>query len=171
MCMAGAGMLQGVMSGLSSIVGYDAKVADFNAEEIAWETNYKNAMVSGKDEMNQLTLKAIQNQDATQQKLQEYDYEGAVKAAEAEAAAAQGGVGGNSVDTVINGVLGQAARNRYVTKVNGDMEAQQIAQEQKGVVAEEVNRVNSMPRPQAPNPAEAFLGVAGAALNGLGGQE
>lgn len=167
MCGPMAGMAQAGIGAMSSIVGYNAKVDDFNASEIAWETNYKNAMVAGKDEMNSLTLKAIQEQDATQNKEQQYNYEGAVQAATAEAAGAAGGVGGNSVDTVINGILGQAARNRYIAKTNGDMMAQQIAMEQKGAVSTEVSRVNSMPRPTAPNPAEAFLGVAGAVFKAL----
>lgn len=162
-------MLSGMVGAMGAITKYNAEVEDFNAAELAWETNYTNSMVAGKDSMNQITLRAIQEEKATGQRLQEYNYEGAVKGAMAEASAAQAGVGGNSVDAVIRGIVGQAARNRAVVKENGDMVAQQLAEEQKGVVAEEVNRVNSMVRPNPPNPAEAMLGVAGAILGGIGG--
>lgn len=171
MCVAGGGMLSGLVGGMSSIMNYDAQVEDYNAEVARWETNYKNSLVAGRDQMNQLTLKAIQTQDATTQKLGEYNYEGAIKSATAEASAAGAGVGGNVVDDVIRGIQGQAARNRATAQENGDMQVAQIAEEQKGVVSQEANNINSVSVGSAPNPASAFLGVAGAVLGGLNGNE
>lgn len=168
MCGPMAGMMKGVMGGLSAIAGYNAKVEDFNAREVQWQTNYKSALSSGRDEHNQLTMKAIQDEAATGERIHQYNVEGAVKSASAEAAAAGAGVAGGTLETVLRDVQGKAAHNRMIAKLNGDMVAQQIGMEQKGVQAREIGRIASVTRPTAPNPAEAFLGIAGAVLGGIG---
>lgn len=169
MCGPVAGLLQGGIGAMSAIAGYNAKVEDFNAREAAWKENYVSALASGRDEENQLTTKAVQEQSATVQKMGVYTTEGAVKAAAVETSAAGAGVGGNSVDDVIRDIQAGAARNRYASQENAHFMAAQIAAEQKGVEAQIKNRINSVQRPTAPNPGEAILGVAGAMLGGIGG--
>lgn len=171
MCLSGGagGLMSGAIGGLSAIAGYDAKVEDFNNEEMRWEENYTNSLADGAEQSKQLTLKAMQDDAVTGQKVQDQNYEGAINAAKAEASEAGSGVGGNSVDAVINGITAGAARNRQVAVENGNMVAAQITEEQKGVVADEVNHINSVPRPTPPNAGAAFLNVAGALLGGMGG--
>lgn len=163
MCTPNA--LQAGVGGMTALASYGAKVADYNSQEEAWETNYTNSLADGAEQSKQLTLKAIQDDQATGQKVQEYNAEGAINAAKAEASEAGSGVSGNSVDTVIDGINAGAARNRSVAVENSNNMAAQLAEEQKGVVTQEVSHINSMPRPTPPSAGEAFLGVAGAMIN------
>ena len=168
MCGPALGMMQGLIGGMGAIANYNAQVDDFNQREKQWQTNYKNALMSGRDEYNQLNTRAVEEQAATGQKIQSYAEEGAIKAAEAETAAAGAGVSGNSVDEVIRGILGGSARNIAYAKENARFTAQKIADQGRGITANVMNRINSLTRPVKPNAGAAMLNVAGAFLGGMG---
>lgn len=161
MCMAGMSMLSGAVSGLSAIAQYNAQVDDFNRKEQQWKENYVNSLSAGRDEYNQLILKGVQEQGQTSQKVGQYIKEEAIASSMAEVSAASSGVGGNTVNDIIRDIQGGAAQNRYFARENGLNAALQLTQEMKGAEVRVVNRINSVSRPQAPNPAGAMLSIVG----------
>lgn len=167
MCGPAAGVMLGIVGAMKAVTEYGAEVQDFNSSEEQWQTNYKNALAAGRDEDKALTTKAVQEASASGQQDTLYAEEGAVKASEAEAASAGAGVGGGSADEVVRSVLAGAAQNRYFTQKNADWEAAQITAERTAAVDQTENRITSLTRPNAPNPAKLFLGVAGAFLGAL----
>jgi len=169
MCGPMAGILQGGIGAMGAIASYNAQVEDFNAKEEMWKQNYVNSLAAGRDEQNQLTTRAIEEQALSTQKQTEYGVEGAIKAAAAETSAAGAGVGGGSVDDIIRGIWAGAARNRYYTQENAHYTAAQLAAEQRGTVTTIQNRINSVQRPTKPNAGAAMLNVAGALIGGIGG--
>lgn len=168
MCFGGAGMLSGIVSGLSGVAEYGAEVDDYNRQEEMWKENYVNSLAAGREEQTQLQTKAFQEQQVTSQKVEEYTREEAEKASVAEVSAASAGVGGTGVTTLVRSIVGGAARNRYWARENGKVTAQQITQELKGTVTTMKNRINSVQRPTKPNPAGAMLKIMGGFVGGMG---
>jgi hypothetical protein len=167
MCVAAAGLLGGLVSGLSAVAQYNAQVDDFNQQERMWKENYVNSLAAGREEQNQLTLRGIQEQEAFSQKDQGYVIEEAVATAEAENSAAAAGVGGVSVANLIQQGARSAGYNRYWARANYDTTAAQLTQEQRGTVTRIKQRINSVTRPVKPNPAGAMLSVIGGVLGGI----
>lgn len=169
MCFAGiGGMLSGVVGAMGAVAEYNAQVDDFNARERMWKENYVNSLAAGREEQVQVQTKAYQEQQVTSQKMEEYSREGAEKAAIAEVSAASAGVGGNSVKDLIGGILSGAARNRYWAQENGRTTAAQLTQELKATNTRMMNRINSVVRPNPPNPAGAMLKIMGGFVGALG---
>lgn len=164
MCGPVAGILKAGFGAMGAVAQYNAQVEDFNNAEDRWQENYALSRDASMDEQHQITAKMVQMQTLTSQKLQAYSAEGAVAAAEAEAGAAGAGVGGNTVDEVLRGITAGAAQNRYITGVNAKWEAIQLGKEMKQTVTNFKARVASVTRPTPPNPAGAFLGIAGSIL-------
>lgn len=167
MCGPVAGMMQGAIGAMSAVAGYNAQVEDFNNAEARWQENYALARDSSMDEQNQITAKTIQMQTETGMRDQVYSEEAAIATAEAEASAAGANVEGNSVGEVVRSITAGAARNRYVNNMNAKFQAIQLAKEQKQTVTNFKARVASVTRPTKPNPATAFLGIAGAVVGAM----
>ena len=169
MCMAGmGGMLSGIVGAMGAVAEHNAKVDDFNRQEAMWKENYVNSLAAGRDEQKQLQTKAYQEQQVTSQKVDEYNREGAVKASIAEVSAASSGVAGNGVTSLIRDILGGAARNRYWAKENGKATAQQLTQELRATNTRVINRINSVQRPQAPDPSGAMFKIMGGFVGAIG---
>jgi hypothetical protein len=164
MCGPVAGILKAGVGAMGAVAQYNAQVEDFNNAEDRWQENYALSRDASMDEQHQITAKMIQMQTETSQKMQLYAAEGAIAEAEAEAGAATAGVGGNSVDEVIRNITAGAATNRYVTETNAKWKAIQMGKEMKATVTNFKARVASVTRPTPPNPAGAFLGIAGSIL-------
>lgn len=164
MCGPVAGILKAGIGAMGAVASYNAQVEDFNNQEDRWQENYKLSRDASIDEQHQIAAKTVQMQTETSQKLQMYSAEGAIAEAEAEAGAAGAGVGGNTVDEVLRGIVAGAATNRYVTGVNAKWKAIQLGKEMKATTTNFKARVASVTRPTPPNPATAFLGIAGSIL-------
>lgn len=152
------------MSLLSAMTSYSAAQQDYAAAAAAWRQNAVNALAAGRDEQQQLLLRTMQEQEAKDQKIGLQNIEEAQKKAEAELAAAEGGVGGISLANVISDIGRRAAFNRQTEERNYQMTAAQITQEMRATNTRIESRVNSVQRPVRPNALGFFLPAIGSGL-------
>lgn len=145
-----------------SIASFAAASADYNAKAEQWRQNYSNSLQSGVEDQKRLILRLLQEQDGLVQKQNQTEIEGAKIKAEAEASAAQSGVGGISVDNIMLGVDRDVARNQEADNTNYRNTVEQLTAELQGTNSTIKNRINSVQRPVSPSPI-------GFALQGIGG--
>ncbi len=153
-----------VMSVAQAAVGFQAAQDDYNAKAEAWQQNYVNALASGRDEQNQLQLRMIEEEEASSQRQRQNTIEGAQVRSEAEASAAAANVGGISVSNIILGINRQIADKRTSEETSYRNKVRQLEAENKATVNKIQNRINSVPRPVAPNPAGYIIQGIGGAL-------
>ena len=153
------------VSGLSAVAEYGAKQAQFKAETNRYNQNITNSLVAQRDETKALTLRQMQEQEATGQKDHLVNIEAAQKQAEVEVSAAGGNVTGISVDSLIADVGRRASTQRLSLQRNYEMTATQLQSEQDATVNKAQSRINQVAAPTAPSPAGAIIGFAGKALD------
>jgi len=158
------GVAQLLLGAASSFSTYAAQADQAAQQQARYDQNYQNSLAAGRDQHNQLTLRAMQENDAAAQKEHEIAVEGATREAEVNVSAAGGGVGGLSVDALLSDVALKVAQNRSITQKNANMTAQQLAMQQKGVVTQTESRINSVAQGSAPNPLEPILKTVGSGL-------
>lgn len=166
MCAPALGAVVGIMG---AVAGFAAKQQDYEAKAAAWRQNVVNAQAAARDEQRQLVTRSLQESDKLAQTRKVYAMEGAQKAALAEVAAAKGGVSGISVDNLIADLTGKALLNRTYADTNYRYKAAQLTEELKGTSTKMQMRIDSMPKPVAPNPLELVVGIAGAGVKMVGG--
>lgn len=164
MCVAALGAVASVMS---SVAGFAAAQQDYEAKAAQWRQNFTNAMAAGVDSQKQIALRFEQEGDLYAQKSQLQEVERAEAAALAEVSAAEGGVGGNVVDNLVNGLARDAARNQTALKENYMNTVQQLQQENTATETTIMNQINSVQRPVAPNPLGYIASGIGGALKAL----
>jgi hypothetical protein len=153
--------LGAVVGILGSVASFAAKQQDYEAKAAAWRQNVVNAQAAARNDQQQLLQRNLQEQDKTVQDKHVSYIEGAQKAALAEAAGAAGGVAGISVDNLVADLRGKAALNRTYADMNYQYKAADIQARLDGTVITMQSRIDSMPRPQSPNPLELVVGVLG----------
>lgn len=151
------------MGVLSFAVGAAQSVVQFAAANQEAKATEQNALQAFSNEQNQLSLRQMQEADATAQKQKQQNLEEAEKKAAVEVSAASAGVSGISVDNLIMDVSRQAARNRQTQFENTKMAVAQLQTEKKGSRSQAQSRINSAPRPSA---LSLVAGIGGAALDG-----
>lgn len=145
-----------------SVVSFGAAQADYNAKADQWRQNYVNSLAAGRDEQRQISLRMIQEEEATKQRTQLNSIEGAEVAAEAEASAAASGIAGISLDNIMVGIGRKVEAKQAAERANYRNTAQQLNVQMDATNTTIMNRINSVARPSAPNPL-------GYALQGIGG--
>lgn len=161
MCVQVLGL---VLSAASAVAQYAAQADQAAQQQQRYDQNYQNSLAAARDQHNQLSLRAMQENEAAAQKEHEINVEGATRAAEVNVSAAGGNVGGLSVDNLLADVARKVAYNRGITQRNAEMTAQQIQMQQKGVVTQAEGRINSVSPGSPPSPLEPALKIAGAGL-------
>ena len=154
-----------LMAGLAiaqSVASFAAASADYDAKAQQWRDNYSLSLQSGVEDQKRILLRMVQEQDGFAQKAQQTSIEGAKIKAEAEASAAQAGVGGISLDNIMLGIDRDVARNTEADRTNYMNTAEQLTAELRGTNTTVQNRINSVQRPVSPSPI-------GFALQGIGG--
>lgn len=165
MCSPVVGLAVGA---LQAVVSYQAQQADYQAQREQYRANYQNALAASRDEQQSLTLRAVQEGDATAEKMHLENIEEAKNLGAAHVAAAGSGVSGLSVDAILRDVSSVAAQNRQTEQLNYENTIAQIEQEQKATNTRAISRINSVPNPTKPSPFGAILGVAGAGAKYFG---
>jgi hypothetical protein len=120
-------------------------------DEARYLQNRVNAAAARDLKIQSLNTRMIQEGEAASAQKQELSLEALRRQERAAVAAGESGVSGSSVDRTVSEF--ETARLRGVTTVNAQTEAlrNQIELEKIGASAEAVNRINSLPRGQAPN--------------------
>lgn len=147
---------------LTLIIGALSSVAQFAGQMQQSKQNEKNALQAFRNDQTALTLRQLQEQEATAQKTQETNIEEAQKVSEVKLSAAGGGVAGISVANIVGDVKRRAERNRSTQIRNTQMTLAQLQQEKEGARATAQSRINSVPRPSA---LSLIAGIAGAGLD------
>ena len=120
-------------------------------DEARYLENRINAASARDLKIQSLNSRMIQEGEAAASQKQQLSLEALRRQERASVAAGESGVSGSSVDRTVAEF--ETARLRGVTTVNAQTEAlrNQIELEKIGASAEAVNRINSLPRGQAPN--------------------
>lgn len=117
-------------------------------------------------DQKQISLRQMQEQNATAQKLQIQNIEEAKKRSEAELSGAESGVAGISIDNIISDVTRQAATNRQTERENLSMVTQQLQLDKEASRSRNQGRINQAAAQV--NPLSLIAGVAGAGLDAYG---
>lgn len=169
MCLDPVSVIGFAVSAASSVASFAAKQQEADAQNQRYNQNYVNSLAAARDEHNTLTLRAMQEQEATAQKDHQLLIEGAEREADVQVSAAGGNVGGLSVDALVGDVIRQTATQRYNATRNAEMTAQQLTMQQKGVVTKAESRINSVAQANGPSPLGLGLEIAGAGLKAYKG--
>jgi hypothetical protein len=102
----------------SSVASFGAAQADYNAKAQQWKQNFTNAMASGVEDQKKLNLRMVQEADQFVQKRHLTEVEGAEAQAKAGTSAAEGNVGGISVQNILLGLQRDVDRNQQATQEN-----------------------------------------------------
>lgn len=162
--MAGA-----VASGLSSVAGFAADSADYDAKAEQWRQNFTNAHAAGVDSQKQLNLRMTQEAEAYVQRRHLTEIEGAEAVAKAEVGG--GNISGNAISNLIVGLNRSTANNQMVLKTNYQSAVAQLQKQNEATNTEIMNRVNSIQVPTAPSPLGAIASGIGGVLKAMPQQE
>lgn len=144
-------------------VGAVQAVSQYSAQKSEEKANRQNAQEAWKNQQHQLTKRAMQEEDALNQKKQAQNIEEAQVKADTVASAAGAGVAGLSLDNLVADVGRRASLNRQAEEENTRNTLAQIRMERKGVNAQAQGRINSVPKPSA---LSLVAGIGSAALKG-----
>lgn len=158
MCVQALGLVAGI---LSSVVGFAAQMADYNAKAEQWKQNFKNSIKSGEDEHKALDLRMSQENEAFSQKEQQSVIEGAKASAATANSASAAGLSGLSVKNLMADVNRQVALKRVADQTNYKNIVTQLSAEKTSVKTRVENRINSVARPTSPSPLGLVADIAG----------
>lgn len=148
------------ISAVSALVSFQGQQANANAQKSQWQMNQVNALAADRDTQNQLTERQLQENGATQQKVQASYLDQARREAEAQASGASSGISGISLDSIVSDVAGRSEANRATLLTNWNNTAQQLQTEKDAANDQYESRVDSVGQGVAPNPLVPVLGVA-----------
>lgn len=145
------------------IIGIVSSVASYAGQMQQAKANEKNALTAFRNDQDALTLRQLQEQEATTQKNQATDIEQAQKVSEAKLSAATGNVSGISVANIVGDIVRRGEVNKTTQKRNAQMTVAQLQREKIASRAQAQSRINAVPRPSA---LGLIAGIAGAGLDG-----
>lgn len=145
------------------LIGIASSVASYAGQMQQAKANEKNALTAFRNDQDALTLRQLQEQEATTQKNQETNIEQAQKVSEAKLSAASGNVAGISVGNIVSDIVRRGERNKTTQKRNSQMAVAQLQREKIASRAQAQSRINAVPRPSA---LSLIAGIAGAGLDG-----
>ena len=157
--------VQAVIAVGSAVMEMQAQQADYDNKMAQKRQNTVNALNAGVEDQKKLNLRMTQEQDAFYQRTHETRVEAAETAAQAEVSAAEGGIGGLSIDNILLGINRDANRNLSATQTNYQNTVLQLQAENEATNTTIQNNINSVATPTAPNPVGTILGGIGGALS------
>lgn len=145
-------------------MGVAQSVAQYQGQKATYKANRDAAIVENENAQRQLTLRQMQEQDATSQRKQAAVLEGAEKQAEAQVAGAAAGVAGLSLDSIVGDIGRRTGLNVSTLDQNYRMTADQLQQEKDSATAKAEGRINSVAKPSA---FGLVAGIGTSALDGF----
>lgn len=169
MCFDPVSAAMFLVSAGSSVAKFAGEKQVADGQTAAYDQNYQNSLAAARDSQQQLTLRQMQEQEATAQK----DHKMVVDQAKAEAAASVSAAGANvsglSVDNLIGDVRRQTTQNRTNNQRNWEMTAQQLQTEKDATNTTAQSRINSMQPGTDPSPLGLVIDIAGAGVKSFAG--
>jgi len=153
----------------SSVVEYGAAKSQYAAQAEMKRQNDINAAKQAEAQYSNLNIKANQEDQARHQSKFETGLEAARAASSLEVAAAQGGVSGLSVDSLLRDIYAQEGRNSSALDANARMNRDYLKGEMKAVELGSQSQINAVPIPEKPSFAPYLINAFGSGLNAYAG--
>lgn len=165
MCFPGMSAITGIMG---AVVGMAQQQEQYQAEMARFNANYQNALSDNRITEDRLQAQDIQENQSYSGKDQMALIEGAQKQAQVTAAAATGGVAGNSVQAITNEIGTAINFKRATLNDQWNAEVDQTESEKKSGVAQETSRIAEVAQPTPPDGLSTLVGIAGAGVKFAG---
>ena len=149
-----------------SMVQYQGQQDSYDAQMARVKANADNANAATRTNMNNINTRAQQEGLAANQKKFESGLDTRAAVATAVTAAGEGNVSGMSVNAVLGDFYGKQGRFDAAVDTNQDFSRSYLAGEMDAASAQGQNQINSMPLPEAPNPAAMLVDIFGSAVSG-----
>jgi hypothetical protein len=150
------------------MVGFAAQEQQYNEQQAQYNQNYVNALSDNRLTEDTLQARGMENNQQYAQKDQLTLIQGAQKQATVKAAAATGGVSGNVVQSIVNGIGTQVNQARATLLTQWQANATQNYDEKQSAVSQEISRIGEVAAPFSPSPVGAVLGAVGGGLKFAG---
>jgi hypothetical protein len=165
MALAAGSFIIGAAQG---VMGYMQQSAQAQAQNQMYKQNQQNAARATADAMRGTSMRQAQEQEAAAAQTFETNLQARSARATARVAAGEGGVFGNSVDSLLRDFFMREDRAVGNIERNTEMTVAQLQQEKVGQGWQYVDRVNSMQKAAPPSFADAAIRIAGAGLGAAG---
>lgn len=166
---AAIGPLIGAMSSIGSgVMGMASSQEQHEQESKQYAQNVANAEGDARTDYVRENSAEMENNAQYAEKAQLGLIEGAEKQASVEASAATGGVSGNVVTSIINGIGTAVGMRGAELNKQWSANAEQQESEKVQTTNQENMRIGEMAPPIAPNPGGAIIGMLGGGLKFAG---
>lgn len=154
-----------IITGISMVSSAVGAISDYAAQGDAYDANKAAAEKAAILQHHQLTLRQMQEQQASRQSIFQADLEARRTDAQARVMAGESGVAGASVDAVLEDIESKRLMNKHSIETNYENTAQQLGLERQGVEAQKQDRINSV---EKPNIFATALRIGGDGLDAAG---
>lgn len=166
---AAIGPLVGAMSSIgSAALGFSNSQEQYSQETKQYAQNVSNAEGDARTDYVRENASEMENNAQYAEKSQLTNIEGAEKQSSVQAAAATGGVSGNVVTSIINGIGTSIGMKGAELNDQWAANAEQSESEKSQSTSQENMRIGEMAPPIAPNPGGAIIGAIGGGLKFAG---
>ena len=159
--MAGLSLITSVAS---TVVGYMGQQQQYQAQNQMYKENIRNAQQTARDQYAHTQNRWIQERNAASLEKQNANIDVVQAAATAEAAAAEGGVQGNSVSQLLASYYGKQGRFNDAVDQNYQMSRDYLWASMDQTKNQTQSQINSMPKPIKPSFLDAAIRIAGQGL-------
>jgi len=148
-----------------AVVGHQAQSAQADQQNQMYEQNRVNALRAFAEKNKQTNLRIAQEDQAAAEERFDTHMEHRAARASNEASASAMNIYGNTVDTLMMDIISAEDRAMGRIDTNQAWSRQQLQQQKRGQSFEALDRINSVPRGQRPNPFNLALNIGSAALS------
>jgi len=150
-----------IIAGASLAIEAGSSIAGASAQNKASKANKAAAQQAMQDTWKDISLREVQEQDATSLTIMQADRQARSADAVARVSAGEAGVSGASVDALIGDISAQASTFKVTQERNLDMTISQLQREKVSAKNVAQNRINAVPRA---NPFATGLQIASAGV-------
>lgn len=149
----------------SAVVGYMGQQQQYQATKKMYNENAKNAQDTAREQYANTQNNWVQQRNAASMEKQNANIDVVQAAGTAEAAAAEGGVQGNSVSQLLASYYGKQGRYNDAVDQNYQMNRDYLWASMDQTKRQAQSQINSMPKPIKPTFLDAAIRIAGAGLS------
>lgn len=168
MClMLGAGVMAGlqlVMGVASTVVGFMGQQQAYEAQKAQWKENIRSAQETAREQYAHTQHRWVQERNAASLEKTNANIDVVQAASTAEAAAAEGGVQGSSVNQFLASYYAKQGRYNDSIDQNYQMSRDYLWASMDQTKRQTQSQINSMPKPQKPSFLDAAIRIAGQGL-------
>lgn len=159
--MAGLSLITGIAS---TAVGFMGQQQAYEAQNEMWKENIKNAQETARNQYAHTQNRWVQERNAASLEKQNANIDVVQATSTAEAAAAEGGVAGNSVTQLLASYYGKQGRYNDSVDQNYQMNRDYLWASMDQTKNQTQSQINSIPKPVKPSFLDAAIRMAGQGL-------